>query len=138
MTYSIGELAATAGVNVETIRFYERRGLMPEPARTASGYRRYGPDDLWRLAFVQRAKALGLRLREIAVLLGDGGSRSVDEVSRIATSRLAETERELIELTARRDRLEALLATCNADSAAECLNLTPTSTCTVDDGVAIA
>lgn len=130
MTYTIGELAATAGVNVETIRFYERRGLMPAPARTASGYRCYGPDDRWRLAFVQRAKALGFRLREIGALLGDGTSRSVDEVRRIASARLAEIEQELSELAARRDRLETLLATCTAGSAAACLDLSPTSTCT--------
>jgi len=130
MSYTIGELAATAGVNVETIRFYERRGLMPAPARAPSGYRRYGDDDRWRLAFVQRAKALGFRLREIEALLGDGPSRSVDEVSRIASARLAEMERELIDLAGRRDRLETLLATCNAGSAAECLDLSPTSICT--------
>jgi MerR family mercuric resistance operon transcriptional regulator len=130
MTYSIGELAQAAGVSVETLRFYERRGLMPEPPRTSSGYRRYGPDDHWRLGFVQRAKALGFRLSEIAALLGDGGARSVDEVTRIASSRLAAIERELIELTARRDRLETLLATCSAGSAADCLDLSPTSTCT--------
>jgi MerR family transcriptional regulator, copper efflux regulator len=66
---SIGQLAEAAGVHIETIRYYERRGLLPEPPRSAAGYRQYGPDDLWRLEFVGRAKTLGFTLTEVGELL---------------------------------------------------------------------
>src|SRR5688500_14392362 len=66
---TIGQLARTAGVNVETVRYYERRGLMPIPARRESGYRLYSADDLERMQFIRRAKDLGFTLREIEDLL---------------------------------------------------------------------
>ncbi|MPY94460.1 MAG: MerR family transcriptional regulator, partial [Acidimicrobiia bacterium] len=61
-TFTVGQLAREAGVNVETIRYYERRGLLPSPPRTHAGDRRYSEDDIWRLAFVRRAKDLGFTL----------------------------------------------------------------------------
>lgn len=64
-----GELAKQAGVNVETLRFYEREGLLAEPPRRASGYREYPPDTVQRIRFIQRAKELGFTLREIKGLL---------------------------------------------------------------------
>ena len=66
---SIGEVAKEAGVGVETVRFYEREGLVPEPGRRPSGYRQYPPDTVRRIRFVQRAKELGFTLREIRELL---------------------------------------------------------------------
>lgn len=68
-TYTIGRLARAAGVHIETIRFYERRGLLPPPPRGANGYRRYGPEALPRLLFIRRAQALGFSLAEIGALL---------------------------------------------------------------------
>jgi MerR family copper efflux transcriptional regulator len=65
----IGELAEQAGVNVQTVRYYERRGLLPEPDRKASGYRIYDESDALRLGFILRAKALGFTLSEIEELL---------------------------------------------------------------------
>jgi DNA-binding transcriptional MerR regulator len=65
----IGKLAKQAGVNVQTVRFYERRGLLPEPPRRESGYRIYGPEDLHRLRFIRQAKALGFSLEEIREIL---------------------------------------------------------------------
>ena len=65
----IGELAKCAGVNIETVRYYERRGLLAEPARTAAGYRRYNPDAAARLRFIKRAQRLGFTLQEIKDLL---------------------------------------------------------------------
>jgi MerR family transcriptional regulator, copper efflux regulator len=65
----IGELARRAGVNVQTVRYYERRGLLPEPERRASGYREYTADNLERLQFIRRAQELGFTLAEIAELL---------------------------------------------------------------------
>ena len=64
-----GRLAARAGVSIETLRFYHRIGLLPEPPRTASGYRQYPPDAVRRVHFIRRAKRLGFKLAEIAELL---------------------------------------------------------------------
>ncbi len=79
---TIGELASAAHVNIETIRYYEREGILPEPPRTPAGYRQYTEADRWRLAFIRRGKTLGFTLKEIAELLGAGKHRSVDEVGR--------------------------------------------------------
>ena len=65
---SIGELAREAGVNVQTVRYYERRGLLEEPPRTASGYRKYPESDIARLGFIRRAQSLGFTLGEICDL----------------------------------------------------------------------
>jgi MerR family copper efflux transcriptional regulator len=122
-TYSIGELAALARVGVETIRFYERRGILPEPPRTASGYRAYSSLDRWRLDFIRRGKALGFTLAEIGTLLGAGEHRSVEDVRRVAEHRLAQVEQELAELARRRDRLRSLVHTCAAGPGDQCLEL---------------
>src|SRR5215467_5078830 len=66
---TIGELAKSAGVNVETVRYYERRGLLPKPPRGASGYRLFPPEALRRLQFIRRAQELGFSLDEICELL---------------------------------------------------------------------
>lgn len=66
---TIGQVAKNAGVNFQTIRYYERRHLIPEPPRTESGYRQYSPDDVARVKFIKRAQELGFSLKEIAELL---------------------------------------------------------------------
>jgi MerR family copper efflux transcriptional regulator len=124
-TMTIGELASAAGVNVETIRFYEREGILPEPPRTPTGYRQYSDADRWRLSFIQRGKALGLTLREIAELLGAGEARSVDDVVRVATGRLAQVEDDLAALERTRDQLRRLLDTCDTGADADCVDLAP-------------
>lgn len=124
---TIGELAAAARVNVETIRYYEREGILPEPTRSPSGYRQYDDRDRWRLAFIRRGKSLGFTLREIAELLGAGEDRSVPDTLRMAEQRLALVEAELHALTATRDRLRRLIETCATGSGADCLELTPPS-----------
>jgi MerR family copper efflux transcriptional regulator len=124
-TMTIGELAAAAGVNVETIRYYERQGILPEPPRTESGYRQYSDTDRWRLAFIRRGKGLGFTLREIAELLGAGDERSVAEVQRVAASRLEQIEHDLVELTRSRDQLRRLIKTCATGSDDDCLDLAP-------------
>lgn len=68
-TLTIGQLAKNAGVNIETIRYYERRGLIPEPPRRESGYRQYSPEFVTRIQFIKRAQELGFSLNEIAELL---------------------------------------------------------------------
>ncbi len=69
MAMTIGKVAAGAGVNIQTVRYYERRGLLPRAPRTASGYRQYDPDAVARLRFIKRAQDLGFSLEEIAELL---------------------------------------------------------------------
>ncbi len=69
----IGKLAKQAEVNVQTIRFYERRKLLPEPRRTASGYRQYGPEELQSLQFIRQAKSLGFSLDEIRDIIRSRG-----------------------------------------------------------------
>jgi DNA-binding transcriptional MerR regulator len=115
---SIGQLAEAAGVHVETIRYYERRGLLPEPPRSAGGYRQYGPDDLWRLEFVGRAKTLGFTLTEVGELLQEDTRRDVGSVRAIVLRKLEAVEARQRELAAVRARLERLADTC-ADPASE-------------------
>lgn len=74
---TIGGLAAELGVSIDTVRYYERRGLLPEPERTGAGYRLYGDEDRWRLAFILRAKHLGFTLRESVGLLEQVADHSV-------------------------------------------------------------
>jgi MerR family copper efflux transcriptional regulator len=124
-TMTIGELAAAAGVHVETIRYYEREGILPEPLRAPSGYRQYGEADRWRLAFIQRGKGLGFSLKDIAELLGAGEDRTVDEVLRIAAARLEHLDAELAALTRTREQLARLVDTCATGADADCLDLAP-------------
>src|SRR5262245_16830776 len=113
---TIGKLAAAAGVGVDTVRFYERSGLLKKAERTPSGYRRYAREDIARLQFVRRAKALGFSLEEVTVLLklNDGGGRRT-AVRRVAEKRLAEIEQKLAELAQMRDTLRELLHDCHGD-----------------------
>jgi MerR family transcriptional regulator, copper efflux regulator len=103
-TLYIGELARRAGVSVETVRYYERRGLVAPPRRSASGYREYGPADVDRLRFIGRAKALGFTLTEIASLLASGGAASTSSVEASARQKLAviDEQRRRLEHTRRR------------------------------------
>lgn len=110
----IGELARRAGVPIDTVRYYERNGLLPEPARRASGYRDYASDDVARLRFVLRAKALGFTLaevRELAALLHDGRADAGD-LRTLAQARLAQIEARLAELDGLRAALRAVVDAC--------------------------
>src|SRR5271155_4573217 len=98
-TFTIGRLAKEAGVGIDTVRFYEREGLLAEAPRTASGYRVYRAGDAKRLKFIRRAKALGFTLQDIAELLNlaeDGQSRS--KVKALAERRVADLDRRLREM----------------------------------------
>jgi len=87
----IGELAKKANVNIDTIRYYERRGLLSKPKRTASDYRIYSAADAKRLLFIVHAKSLGFTLEEIKVLLSlRSGESNCDEVRQIATNKAGE------------------------------------------------
>ena len=117
----IGELAQRAGVGIDTVRYYERQGLLPVPERLASGYRRYDPTDVARLHFVRRAKALGFTLGEIRELLALSGRRENDMGGLKATAmeKLAEVETKLAELMRIRDGLQTLVASCPGHGALE-------------------
>lgn len=111
----IGELARAAGIGVETVRFYEREGLIPAPPRRASGYRMYPPDTIDRLRFIRRAKDLGFSLSEINDLLSLAGQPEGDrgEVKRIAEDKLDEIERRIRDLENVRAVLAHLTAQCS-------------------------
>lgn len=113
MPYSIGELARHADTGVETIRFYERRGLMPDPPRSANGYRQYPTAAVQRLQFIRRAKRLGFTLDEITTLLGlqSGGDRA--EVKTIALAKLDEIETRIADLDRMRVTLSELTERCS-------------------------
>lgn len=117
----IGELAQRAGVRVDTVRYYERQGLLPPPVRQASGYRSYASSDLSRLRFVRRAKALGFTLQEIRELLALSGRRENDMggLKAAATEKLVDVEAKLTELKRIRDGLETLVASCPGHGALE-------------------
>lgn len=111
----IGELAETAGVNVQTIRYYERRGLLPEPARRASGYRDYEPETLDRLRFIRRAQELGFTLTEIADLLAlrlDPRTPAATVKAR-AEAKIADIDRKLNDLARIRHALVHLAGRCH-------------------------
>jgi DNA-binding transcriptional MerR regulator len=112
----ISEIARAAGVGVKTVRYYERSGLLPEPARTSSGYRCYGDDDLARLRFIRRAKTLGFQLREIGELLAlrDGEDVCCAEVAGRARAKAASLERQIHELESCRSVLVGLARSCAA------------------------
>jgi DNA-binding transcriptional MerR regulator len=108
------ELAAAAGVNVQTLRYYERRGLLPEPARLDSGYREWGPESVRIVRFVKRAQRLGFTLEEIRTLLelATGGPDSCELARRLAADKIASLDEKLAILGAMRDSLERLVESC--------------------------
>lgn len=129
---TIGRLAEAAGVHVETIRYYERRGLLPVPPRTASGYRQYSESEVRRLELIRRAKDLGFSLSEIAVLLGEGGgtdgavgggAAAEVRVRRAASEKLVSVEGELRALARVRERLLRLVETCDEGDGEGCTGL---------------
>lgn len=117
----IGQLAKLTGVAIDTVRYYERHGILPPPQRQASGYRRYDEQDAARLHFVRRAKALGFTLAEIRDLLALSGRRDDDMASLkvAAMEKLADVEHRLAELERIRGGLRALVASCPGHGALE-------------------
>ena len=122
-TYTIGRLADAAGVHVETIRYYERRGLLAPPPRTASGYRLYADDDLRLLQLIARGKRLGFTLRENADLVGDAGARSVDDVLAAAQAKLVAVEARQRDLAEIQRRLQQLTELCADGAEPDCVAL---------------
>lgn len=111
---TIGQVARQAEVGIETVRFYERQGLLAAPPRGPSGYRQYPPDSVGRLRFIRRAKALGFSLAEIRSLLAlhPGSARSCADVSTRVLEKIADIEARIRDLEAVRKGLEELAASC--------------------------
>jgi Hg(II)-responsive transcriptional regulator len=109
------EVAERAGVNAQTLRYYERRGLLGRPPRSTSGYRDYPASAVQLLRFVKRVQELGFSLDEAAELvqLADGGPRACESARALATARMGEIERRLADLQRMRDSLAELVATCD-------------------------
>ena len=111
---SIGHLAQAAGVNVETIRYYQRRGLLAEPPKPLGGHRRYPPDAARRLRFIKRAQTLGFTLDEVAGLLTLEETQSCGDTRRLAERKLALIEERLADLGRMRRLLKGLIAECQS------------------------
>lgn len=114
MTLKIGELADRAGVNLQTIRYYEREGLLPEPPRLASGYRMFPRDAVRRIRFIKRAQELGFTLSEIKELLAlridrDRGS---GEVHKLAQAKITDIEQKIRTLQAMKKVLKQVAERC--------------------------
>ena len=118
-TVSIGQLAKRAGVNIDTVRYYERDGLLFPAGRLASGYRRYGEAELKRLRFIRRAKGLGFSLEDIRTLLGLSDASSVAEVKRTAEAKLTDIEQRIAELKRIGQGLRTLIDACPGHGRAE-------------------
>ena len=111
---TIGHLAKRANVNLETIRYYERRGLIPKPLRNKSGYRQYSQDDVVRIKFIKRAQALGFSLGEIFELLAlrmEPGMSCADAKVRV-DAKVAEVENKIVSLEQMRETLLRLSKKC--------------------------
>lgn len=119
-TLSIGQVARKARVGVETVRFYEREGLLKEPPRRASGYRQYPEQVITRLHFIKRAQQLGFSLKEISelLLLRVDAHTSCDEVKQRAEAKVAEVERKMIELQCMRQALLQVASLCTGQGPA--------------------
>jgi len=117
---TIGEVARQAGVGVETVRFYERQGLLQEPDRRASGYRQYDLEAVAVLRFIRRAKELGFTLKEIKGLLALrlDASATRAEVRQQAKTKVADIEARIADLQRVRDVLLKLIKKCHGDGAA--------------------
>lgn len=121
--FTIGQLAAAGGVSVETVRFYQRRGLIDVPMRQGAGYREYTERDRDRLQFIRRAKELGFTLAQIAELVAGDESHTAASVAEVAAAKLDEVEAKLRDLAATRCRLRQLLRVCAHGDREECVAL---------------
>ena len=113
--YTIGSLARTVGVNVETIRYYQRRGLVAEPVKPLSGFRRYGREHARRLRFIKEAQQLGFSLEEVNELLSLEDGMHCREVEVIAVQKLATVQARVAQLTKIANALAALVGKCRSN-----------------------
>lgn len=112
---TIGGLAKATGVGVETIRFYQRRGLLPEPDRPLGGIRRYDVEDVQRIAFIKSAQQLGFSLDEVADLLKLADSQHCDEARALAEHKLEDVQHRIAELRRMEMALQELIGRCQTN-----------------------
>lgn len=119
---AIGTMSKRTATNIETIRYYERVGLLPAPARSAGGYRLYGTEHLRRLSFVRRARALGFSLAEVRKLLtlADDRRRPCAEVRVVAAAHLEDVRGKIADLRRMEHVLKETVARCEAGSGSHC------------------
>ena len=119
---AIGALSKGTGTNIETIRYYERVGLLPAPARSSGGYRLYGTDHLKRLSFIRRARALGFSVAEVRTLLtlADQRRRPCAEVRTVAAGHLEDVKGKIADLKTMERVLADTIARCKAGSGSHC------------------
>lgn len=119
---TIGTLGKKTGTKVQTIRYYEQIGLMPEPGRTEGGQRRYGEGELDRLSFIRHSRQLGFSLDAIRELLdlSDDPNRPCDEADLIARRQLAQVEQRLARLEVLREELVRMVHECSGGNSSEC------------------
>jgi len=124
-----GKLARRAGVNIETIRYYEQRGLIPEPPRTTSGYRQYTEDYVERIRFIKRAQELGFTLSEIKELLSLRVDPETDrgEVKQRAATKIVDIEKKISDLERMKNQLTRLVISCSGRG--------PTSECPILEAI---
>ena len=115
---SIGSLAGSAGVNVETIRYYQRRGLLTKPDKPMNGHRRYSESFVKRVRFIKRAQALGFTLGDITGLLQLEEADACTETRDVAARKLELIERKVVDLLAMRKELTKLVRECDSAGAA--------------------
>jgi len=113
---TVGQLARAAAVNVETVRYYQRIGLLPLPGREYGSIRRYLADDLKRIRFIKRAQKLGFSLDEVALLLGLSDGRHCAQTRVLAEKKLTVVEEKIADLEAIQKALKGLVAKCSKGS----------------------
>lgn len=118
----IGELARATGTKAETIRYYEREGILPTADRTDSNYRDYSTEHLQMLSFVRRARGLGFNMAQVRELLAlsDHDEKPCQDVDHLVRQQLADVEQRIADLASLRDELSQMLRSCDADKIGEC------------------
>jgi MerR family transcriptional regulator, copper efflux regulator len=134
-TLTIGKVARAAGVGIETVRFYERSGLLEPPPRTAAGYRQYPPEAVDRLGFIRRAQRLGFTLTEVAELLAlHEGPVLCEDVKVRAAAKVAAIDEKVAALLAVKTELLALIQRCDVVCTTSCTVLLAPGPCGGGDG----
>lgn len=118
MKLTIGKLAKLANVTIETIKYYQRKGLINEPVKPATGYRQYPTEVIARIQFIKRAQQSGFTLKEIAELLSLDGEHCED-VQKIAEQKRQQIDEQLRDLTALRNVLDSLVKGCQQDQSTQ-------------------
>lgn len=118
----IGQLARAAGTKAETIRYYEREGILPAADRTDSNYRDYSADHLATLSFVRRSRELGFSMAQVRELLAlsDRDDKPCESIDKMVQQQIAEVERKIADLARLREELNHMLSSCDADRIGNC------------------